>query len=124
LGVSKWRFLSMMRLRSLNGHLTDRAVSPNSSATTSADFPLLSQFWTASRLKVSSNFRRLLTDDVLMELIIYDFPQLSVRHFGATADVLELLFDDAAESEASFAEADRSIQCRPQKGKAVLAGIH
>src|SRR5271165_724881 len=30
---------------------------PNSSPTTSADLPLLSQFWTASSLKVLSNFR-------------------------------------------------------------------
>ena len=56
------------------------AVIPNSDPTTSADLPLLSQFWTASRLKVSSNFRRLLTDVVLMDLIIHDLPNsLSVN---------------------------------------------
>jgi hypothetical protein len=49
-----------------------------------ADLPLFSQFCTASRLKVSSNLRRFLTDVVLMDLSIHDLAAFSVRHFEAT----------------------------------------
>jgi len=53
---------------------------PNSSPTTSADLPLLSQFWTASRLKVSSNFRRSRTDVCFIGLIVHCSPDsLSVN---------------------------------------------
>src|ERR1700728_4664918 len=53
---------------------------PNSSPTTSADLPLWSQFWTASRLKVSSNFRRSGTDVCFMNLSFHCSPDsLSVK---------------------------------------------
>ena len=51
------------------------------------DLPLASQFSTASRLKVSSNLRRHLTDDVLMDLIIHDFLRFSVRQIEAITEL-------------------------------------
>jgi len=58
---------------------------PNSSPTSSADLPLLSQFWTASSLKVWSNLRRVWADVVLMDLIIHDLGRFSVRQIEATS---------------------------------------
>src|SRR5436190_21543337 len=53
---------------------------PSSSPTTPADLPLLSQFWTASRLKVMSNFRRSETDVCCMGLVVHCRPDsLSVN---------------------------------------------
>src|SRR5438034_5819031 len=53
---------------------------PNSSPTTSADLPLWSQFWTASRLKVSSNFRRSGTEVCFIGLVVHCSPySLSVN---------------------------------------------
>src|SRR5437867_2728448 len=53
---------------------------PNSSPTTAADLPLWSQFWTASRLKVSSNFRRSRTDVCFIGLVVHCSPNsLSVN---------------------------------------------
>src|SRR5439155_26073974 len=53
---------------------------PNSSPTTSADLPLWSQFWTASRLKVSSNFRRSRTEVCFIGLFVHCSPNsLSVN---------------------------------------------
>src|SRR3989442_13496354 len=53
---------------------------PNSSPTTSADLPLWSQFWTASRLKVPSNFRRSRTDVCFIGLVVHCSPySLSVN---------------------------------------------
>ena len=64
---------------------------PNSSPTTAADLPLLSQFWTASRLKVWSNLRPVWTDVVLMDLIIHDFVRFSVRQIEATSGFTRML---------------------------------
>src|SRR6266702_7376022 len=62
---------------------------PNSSPTTAADLPLCSQLVTASRLKVSSNFRRSRTDVCFMGFVFHCSPNsLSVNskqpHSGAT----------------------------------------
>src|ERR1017187_2339923 len=55
------------------------------------DLPLLSQFWTASRLNVSSNLRRGLTAVVFMGFLVYCSPYSpSVNskqpHFGAAGE--------------------------------------
>src|SRR6266704_3130415 len=53
---------------------------PNSSPTTAADLPLCSQLVTASRLKVSSNFRRSRTDVCFMGFVFHCSPNsLSVN---------------------------------------------
>jgi hypothetical protein len=54
-------------------------------------------------LKVSSNFRRLLTDDVLIDLIIYDFPRFS-RQFGATSGAGHMVIAAEAWRELSPAQ--------------------
>src|ERR1035441_6825052 len=50
------------------------ALIPNSSATTSADLRLASQLLTASRLNVSSNLRRVLTDVCVMGWLVHCRP--------------------------------------------------
>src|ERR1019366_5722768 len=50
------------------------ALRPSSWAITSADLPLVSQFWTASRLNVSSNLRRVLVDVWVMGLMVHCLP--------------------------------------------------
>src|ERR1044071_5644650 len=83
---------------------------PNSSPTTAADLPLLSQFWTASRLKVWSNFRRFWTDVVLMDLIIHDFVRFSVRQIEATSKCSRLhKHDDANDRRVGTNETTSAI---------------
>jgi hypothetical protein len=50
------------------------ARMPNSCATTAADWPLASQFGTASRLKASSNWRRILTGVSCLDRMVHYLP--------------------------------------------------
>src|SRR5687767_5355370 len=61
---------------------------PNSAATSRADLPLLTHRATASRLKVTSNFRRDLISGTLSSFTIWTFhfsPLTGVRQIEATS---------------------------------------